>query len=236
MKKLPLVSVIIPFYNCPYVGEAIESVLFQTYPNVETIVVDDGSTRFAEALQPYRAHIRLVRKANGGTASALNAGIRHAQGEYIAWLSADDLFYTRKLARQIPWMIRYRLPFSFTNFDLYILPQHLVKAKIMKPVGSRRELYRRLLSECVVNGSTAVFRRDLFERVGLFDESLPYTHDYDMWVRIALAGLPMPHLKESMTLYRHHPLMGSVTARPAQMAEFAASKARYRGRLLQLLR
>lgn len=235
MKHPPLVSVVIPFYNCPYVGEAIESVLFQTYPNIEIVVVDDGSTRYAAALQPYRRQIRLVRKANGGTASALNAGIRHAHGEYIAWLSADDLYYTRKFAKQIPWMMRHRLPFSFTNFDLYILPQHIVRAKIMKPVRSRRDLYRRLLSECVVNGSTAVFRRDLFERVGMFDESLPYTHDYDMWVRIALAGMPMPHLAESMTLYRHHPQMGSVTARPAQMAEFAASKARYRGRLLQLL-
>ena len=146
MKHPPLVSVVIPFYNCPYVGEAIESVLFQTYPNIEIVVVDDGSTRYAAALQPYRRQIRLVRKANGGTASALNAGIRHAHGEYIAWLSADDLYYTRKFAKQIPWMMRHRLPFSFTNFDLYILPQHIVRAKIMKPVRSRRDLYRRLLS------------------------------------------------------------------------------------------
>jgi len=236
MKNLPLVSVVIPFYNCPYVGEAVESVLFQTYPNIEIVVVDDGSTRHLGALNPYLKHIRLVRKPNGGTASALNAGIRNARGEYIAWLSADDLFYTRKFAVQIPWMMSRRLLFSFTNFDLYILPEHAVRPKIMRPVRSRDELVRRLLDECVVNGCTAVFRRDVFERVGMFDESLPYTHDYDMWVRLALSDLPMPHLEESMTLYRLHPLMGSVTRRPAQMAEFAATKARYRERLLQLLK
>ncbi|GJM76095.1 hypothetical protein HMSSN036_83110 [Paenibacillus macerans] len=94
----PTVSVIIPFYNCPYVEQAVQSALNQTYRPLEVIVVDDGSTSHAERLAPYRPHIHYLGKANGGTASALNHGIRHASGEYIAWLSSDDVFIRTKSA------------------------------------------------------------------------------------------------------------------------------------------
>jgi glycosyltransferase involved in cell wall biosynthesis len=68
------VSILIPFYNCPYVDRAIESALQQTYPDVEVIVIEDGSSKHLPLIKPYAKHIRYIRKPNGGTASALNRG------------------------------------------------------------------------------------------------------------------------------------------------------------------
>jgi len=78
MSEEPKVSVIIPFYNCSYVDLAIQSVLNQSYPNIELIVVDDGSTLWLEKLTPFRDRIIYIQKDNGGTASALNKGIEVA--------------------------------------------------------------------------------------------------------------------------------------------------------------
>ncbi|MGO4274414.1 glycosyltransferase family 2 protein, partial [Paenibacillus sp. TAF58] len=78
----PKVSIIIPFYNCPYIDQAIASAIGQTYANVEIIVVDDGSTIHADKIGPFKDRVYYLGKANGGTASALNHGIRYASGEY----------------------------------------------------------------------------------------------------------------------------------------------------------
>jgi glycosyltransferase involved in cell wall biosynthesis len=90
----PKVSVIIPVYNSPdYVGQAVESVLSQTYRDCEIIVVDDGSTdNTRTALEPYLDHIQYVYQDNQGSAAARNRGIRQAKGELIAFLDADDFF------------------------------------------------------------------------------------------------------------------------------------------------
>src|SRR5689334_17046366 len=104
IEVLPLVTIVIPFYNCAYIDQAVQSALNQTYKPLEIIVVDDGSTRHADRLTPYLPYISYMGKANGGTATALNHGIRNASGEYIAWLSSDDLFYPDKIAHQVAFM------------------------------------------------------------------------------------------------------------------------------------
>ncbi|WP_394514565.1 glycosyltransferase family A protein [Priestia aryabhattai] len=86
------VSIIIPFYNCSYIDQAIQSALNQTYQDIEIIVVNDGSSKFNEKITPYLDRILYIEKENGGTASALNLGIKNATGEYFAWLSSDDIF------------------------------------------------------------------------------------------------------------------------------------------------
>src|SRR5690606_12850741 len=117
---IPKVSIIIPFYNDPYVPEAVQSALDQTYPNIEVVIVNDGSTAYSDLLLPYRKHPRVVygEKRNGGTASALNAGIRMAKGQYIAWLSSDDRFYPWKVARQLAYMIPKHARISYSDYDL----------------------------------------------------------------------------------------------------------------------
>lgn len=77
------VSIIVPFYNCPYINQALDSLVNQTYSNIEIIVVNDGSTQFSEGIIPYLDKIKYIQKENGGTTSALNTGIKHATGDYF---------------------------------------------------------------------------------------------------------------------------------------------------------
>jgi len=95
----PFISVVIPTYNyARYVTQAVDSVLAQTYPAGEIVVVDDGSTdNTRERLQPYWARIHYVYQANQGLSAARNAGIRVARGDVIALLDSDDLWHPRKL-------------------------------------------------------------------------------------------------------------------------------------------
>jgi glycosyltransferase involved in cell wall biosynthesis len=105
-KYNPLVSVVIPTYNrANLVTEALNSVCQQTYANIEIIVVDDGSTdNTGQLLQPYLPNICYIKQPNGGLASARNAGMRMAAGDYIAWLDADDLFEPDKIRLQVTFM------------------------------------------------------------------------------------------------------------------------------------
>src|SRR5215813_12555730 len=100
------VSAVIPVYNNrPYVAAAVRSVLSQTRPPDEVIVVDDGSTDgTAEALVPYRASIRYVYQENRGEPAARNRGVREAQGEYVAFLDGDDLWHSNKLELQMEYL------------------------------------------------------------------------------------------------------------------------------------
>src|SRR4051795_3380132 len=99
----PLVSVVIPNYNYGrYVRQAVDSVLAQTYPSVEIIVVDDGSSDDSVALlQSYGSSIKLVAQSNGGVHKARNRGIEESKGEFVAFLDADDWWEPTKLARQM---------------------------------------------------------------------------------------------------------------------------------------
>ncbi|HCA58980.1 MAG TPA: hypothetical protein DEP46_13490, partial [Blastocatellia bacterium] len=99
----PLVSAIIPNYNyARYVGEAVESALGQTYPNIEVIVVDDGSTdNSLEVLEQYRDRIKIIAQKNSGVCVARNRGVAESEGEYIAFLDADDVWLPEKIEKQV---------------------------------------------------------------------------------------------------------------------------------------
>ena len=102
----PLVSAVIPVYNgSNYLREAINSVLNQTYSNIEVIVVDDGSTDDTwTIIQSYGDKIRGFHKENGGVSSALNLAIDNMKGEWFAWLSHDDLWLSNKIEMQIHYL------------------------------------------------------------------------------------------------------------------------------------
>ena len=112
MNDNPLVSVIIPVYNGQeFIRDAVQSALLQTYPNLEVIVVDDGSTdstrAIVEALAAADARVELISQANGGVARARNRGISAARGEFIAPLDADDMWAPEKIQRQVARMAEY---------------------------------------------------------------------------------------------------------------------------------
>ncbi|WP_151736640.1 glycosyltransferase family 2 protein [Paenibacillus tengchongensis] len=235
MIQQPKVSVVIPFYNCSYVDVAVESVLAQTYPHLEIIVIDDGSTLYAEKLAPYMDRIVYVRKANGGTGSALNMGIRVARGSYFAWLSADDQFHPHKIARQLVALQHTGTSFNHTAY--YYINEHgaRVSEPICVPFRSRSELIETMMQGCPVNGSSVLLDMNIFNKVGLFNEHFLYTQDYDMWLRI-LPGYEWSYIEEPLLDYRVHQQMGSVLHGEAQHKEISMVQARHAGVLAQLLR
>ncbi|MGN7360057.1 glycosyltransferase [Paenibacillus sp. SAF-054] len=231
----PLVTIVIPFYNDPYVDQAIQSALSQTYAPLEIIVVDDGSTRFADRIKPYLPQIYYLGKANGGTASALNHGIRHASGQYVAWLSSDDLFYPEKISRQVQFMIEQEAFISHTNFNVIDSSSQITSYRAGCSFTNFLDFYRIFMNGNPVNGCTVMMRKELFCHVGLFDESLPYTHDLDFWRRVIQAGFPLLYLDEPLVGYRQHEAMGTIRHRAVIEQEYAMTSSQVRSALGPLI-
>lgn len=183
----PLVSVIIPTHNrWPRLGAAIESVLAQTDPRFELIVVDDGSSDgTGDRLQPYDGRLRYCFQPQGGVAAARNRGVTMASGQYLAFLDSDDLWLPQKLAVQNQFMAE-RLDAQISQTD-EIWIRHGVRVnpgiRHAKPSG---DIFFRSLELCLVSPSAVMMTRELFDAVGGFDESFTVCEDYDLWLRIAL--------------------------------------------------
>jgi teichuronic acid biosynthesis glycosyltransferase TuaG len=231
----PLVTIVIPFYNDPFVTEAIESALLQTYQPLEIIVVNDGSDRETERLVPFAGRIHVLEKGNGGTATALNHGFRYAAGEYVAWLSSDDRFLPDKVERQLRDMLNRGLSISHTSFRIIDERGQQDKEPVELAVSSMVDFYRLFLSSNPVNGCTVMMKKSLFNQIEGFREIYRFTHDYDFWVRSFMAGFPLGYLNEPLTEYRRHPAMGTNRHRKAIEREFEMLLKEYRPRIQQLL-
>ncbi|GGF59806.1 glycosyl transferase family 2 [Paenibacillus albidus] len=235
MNKEPKVSIVIPFYNCPYVDRAVQSALDQTYPCLEIIVVDDGSTREKEKLESFKEKIIYIPKSNGGTASALNRGIERASGTYFAWLSADDLFHPHKIARQMERLQHTGTLFNHTGYYYINELGTRISEPVRMPIYNKGELVETMMTGCPVNGSSVLLHMDIFRKVGLFNESFLYTQDYDLWLRI-LPHYEWSYIEEPLLDYRVHKEMGSVVHKEAQTQEIKGVQAKHREILSRLLR
>ena len=184
---VPRVSVVIPTYNrWPMVGEAIESVLGQTYPGFELIVVDDGSTDDTVAqLGKYRSRLRLFSQVRKGVSAARNVGAGEARGSLLAFLDSDDLWRPTKLAFQADFMELHPEIAVCQTEEIWIRNGVRVNPRAIhrKPAG---DIFLPSLDLCLVSPSAVMMRRDLFVALGGFDEALPVCEDYDLWLRIAI--------------------------------------------------
>ncbi|MFD1677447.1 glycosyltransferase [Alicyclobacillus fodiniaquatilis] len=206
------VSIVIPFYNCRFINEAIESALEQTYKNIEVVIVDDGSTMHLDKVRPYvhLSKVRYVYKPNGGTATALNRGIAVSKGEYFVWLSADDVIVRDKVEKQLNFMLERNAYFSYTAYFHINEHTQIVGEPIIQRFQTKISFVRTMLSGCPINGSSVMIRMNVFSSIGCFDELLLYTHDYDLWLRM-LPHYELYYLDEPLTLYRLHDGMGTKT-------------------------
>lgn len=219
----PLVSIVIPAYNCDdTIEEAVESCLCQTYPFIEVIVVNDGSTdSTVDVLAKYGGKIKLVNQTNGGLGAARNSGQHIACGEYIAWMDGDDIAHPDRIAVQASILNRYptivMVSSDFSSFysnepDFEVSSITNYYSSVNRLGGIRKiynnsetilirttsenhhyqmywgRVYKQLLWGNFVHPGTVLVRRSIINKTDGFDETLRYSSDYDLIVRLARFG------------------------------------------------
>jgi len=205
------VSAIIPTYNCAaYLGEALDSILAQTYPDVEIIVVDDGSTdNTRQVLEPYGGRIVYLYQENQGESVARNRGIEAAGGEFIAFLDADDLWLPTKLERLVAAMDLYPeavLAYSYA----YAVDASGQRMRfrgsdlLCQGEAGLHQVFPRLVTEnMIANPGTALIRRRFLTGMTAFDPAIRWGEDWDLWLRLSLKG-PFAFVAEPLACYRMH--------------------------------
>jgi GT2 family glycosyltransferase len=231
----PLVTVIVPAFNYGrFVGETLASVRSQTLGRWECVVVDDGSTDDTAAVVQSFARqdprIRLIRQPNRGQAAAKNAGLRDARGRFIQFLDADDLIEPAKLAAQSDFLqLRPEVDLVYGDCRFF---RDDAWARSFAPsldggdhdawprIGAAGvEVLGHLIERNIMVVNAPLIRRELLERIGGADESLPRADDWDLWVRCALAGARFEHLAapRAAALVRSHGT--SLTRRDRRLLE-----------------
>jgi glycosyltransferase involved in cell wall biosynthesis len=193
----PLVSVVIPVFNGErFLREAVQSVLDQKYSPVEIIVVDDGSTDGSATVARSLETVRYLYQTNQGPAAARNRGIEQAKGSLIAFADADDLWPSGKLELQLPYLI------SDPEIDIVLgrIQQVLLSETVDGPTQAT-EFGETGFS---VNLGSAVIRKSVFERVGLFDETMRYSEDVDWFMRARESGAAIVTIDAVTLFYRQH--------------------------------
>ncbi|HCU69871.1 MAG TPA: glycosyl transferase [Desulfomicrobium sp.] len=194
------VSVIIPTHNrADVLGRAVASVLAQSRPDLELIVVDDGSTdRTAEVLAGFDdPRLTGMRQENKGVSSARNLGIAASRGRYIALLDSDDYWLPEKLERQVRFLVESGLQICQTD-EIWIRDGVRVNPRFRhaKPAGWFLE---KSLELCLISPSCVMFSRRLWDELGPFDERLPACEDYSLWLRVG-ARHPVGLVPEALTV------------------------------------
>ena len=220
----PVASVVIPAYNArATVTSAVRSALGQSVRDVEVVVVDDGSSDdTADAVRRMNEpRVRLVQQRNRGLPAARNAGIAHARGTHVAFLDSDDLLLPRFIELALGALARTPNP-GFAYTDAYVFDpisgrvrRRSAMARSNPPVPAPDDpgvFLARLLRTNFVYVSTVV-PRSVLETVGGFDERRRSSEDYELWLRILLAGFRAALVPGRHALYRQHPGQMSGDAR-----------------------
>ena len=188
----PLISVVIPTYNRrDIIFESITTILEQEPQNYEVIVVDDGSTdKTSDYLASLKLPIRVIRKENGGVASARNEGIKNAKGAYIAFLDSDDLWLPGILKAQLAYLSSHPdIPLVYVDQILDIKGKRIEKTRfeIMQTTHEEKSNFDLpgFAQSPPIHTSAVMVRKSIFDEVGLFNESLKIHEDTDMWNRIS---------------------------------------------------
>ena len=188
MSDTPLVSVITATYDMGrYVSGTLDSLLAQTHPAVECIVVDDGSTDDTpEVLARYAddPRVKVIRQENAGQTVAKNRGLREATGEFIGFCDADDLWRPEKIALQLPHFADPKVGVVYGNFQFIDGEGRPIATDRPRTYSGR--ITGKLLVDNFVHFPTALVRREVIEAAGGFDESLSMGIDFDLWLRISV--------------------------------------------------
>ena len=197
------VSVIIPTYNrADLLPEAIDSVLAQTWKDMEIIVVDDGSNDgTGEAVRRYGDRVRYFYKENEGPANARNMGIKKARGAYLAFLDSDDVWKPEKLGVQMDFMGEH------PEIKLVCTDSSIMGSSECGEGKLRRDfvgnLFPLLFSKSFIRTSTVLMTKECFGEIGYFNGEFEPAEDYDLWLRVA-KRYPVAYLCQPLVRYRKH--------------------------------
>jgi glycosyltransferase involved in cell wall biosynthesis len=236
---MPLVSVIIPTYNCSlYIRETISSILLQeNAPDIEIIVINDGSTdETGDIARSFGDPVKVIDQKNSGVCSARNHGVKRACGDFMAFVDHDDFWMPNKLSNQLAAFAAHpNVDVVFTDFCRWNIdaedgnyPSPAQFTAGAKPQGFDSELtgwiYHQMLLSSWILTSTALAKSNAIYSSGGFNESLPYSEDWDFWLRIS-RQCQFLKLNEKSTLYRQHPDQGSRLVRPIDYRSLLLMKA-----------
>lgn len=203
---MPKVSVVIPAYNAmTYLPDTLNSVLQQTFSDFEVLIIDDGST---DRIQAWVAQnitdprVRLIAQANQGLSAARNTGIANAQGEYVAFLDADDLWKPTKLEVQVHYLDNNSAVGLVYNWIAVIDAEGKPTGKVWRG-DIEGDVLEEVLQRNIIDCPSVLVRRKCFEDVGVFDRTLRSVEDWDMWIRIA-ACYRFAVTREPLVYYRQH--------------------------------
>jgi glycosyltransferase involved in cell wall biosynthesis len=234
----PRISAILPVFNGRrYLSGAVRSVLAQSLPPCELIVVDDGSTDGSleelDSLPPAPFPVRVLRQANAGQSAARNAAAREATGDYLAFLDQDDAWHTRHLEELVaPLAADPEAGWAYCDFDEMDLDGNLVTRAFIRAQGvthPKRTIYECVSGDLMVLPSASVMRRAAFEQAGGFDEALCGYEDDDLFVRFFRLGWEHVFVDRPLLRFRIH------TAGSSASARFLDSRLRYAEKLAAML-
>jgi glycosyltransferase involved in cell wall biosynthesis len=210
-----LVTVVVVCYNqAAYLGEAIESVLGQSYPHIEIVVVDDGSTDHTRAVARAYPQVTYIYQDNQGVAVARNTGLARSRGDYLAYLDADDRLLPNAIAAGLAALrANPACAFTFGHYR-YIWSDGSILHEFPQPQVTRDHYHALLRGNFIAMQGAVLFRRRIVELAGGFDCSLRTCEDYDLFLRLALM-FPICQHQELVAEYRRHET--NMTGRPTAM-------------------
>ena len=208
-ESFPLVSVIVPSYNyLRYIDRCLESVLTQDYPNIEIIVVDDGSTDGSlEYLKGLSATIKVLQQENQGVSVARNRGLLESKGEFVAFLDADDFWDISKISKQLNIVLSTSVDLVYSGVNL-VAPDGIEIIGVINPqyYGDCAPYFRQFPTRAIITlgTSNALFRKTILSQSGILDARLSISADWDFFRRYCDYGR-VAILNEQLTFYRQHP-------------------------------
>lgn len=219
-----LVSVVVPVYNREHmVGKTLDSILCQSYQQVEVVAVNDGSTdnslavlmRYAEM---HPGKVKVIDQGNAGQVKARNRGLSEAQGEFIAFLDSDDTWEADKLSLQIP-LLKGNVGLVYSGINEVDPGGNVIRTILPEP-GMRGDIYRYLLVSNRMTGGAVVVSRRALAAVGVFDESFRAAENWDLWIRIA-RHFEVDYVDRPLVNYLKHP--GNMSQDNSRMTQGAWS-------------
>jgi GT2 family glycosyltransferase len=197
LEEKPLISVIIPVFNGErFIREAVQNIISQNYPALEIIIVNDGSYDETEdIIKQLPVDLRYFSQPNSGPAAARNRGIRNASGDFIAFLDVDDLWPENNLHSLMGEMLQYPELCVVRGYGQ--LMEYDAVTNIYNFIGSPKDSFFHFIG-------AGLYRKTVFEKVGLFDPTLRFAEDSDWYIRAAELGIKMKRLEETRLYVRRH--------------------------------